>query len=124
MNGLEYDTSQTGLNTILKDWQLKVMQVVWNSPEGANSRAVHQKVNEMLTGETISRASVINFLEEWRERGVFSGKEQTGKGGYHWVYYPKMDEMGFIRYIVETIIDSLVKNYPDETKETIKQMKK
>ena len=45
MKGLEYDTSETGFNAVLKNWQLKAMQVVWGSPEGANSRVVWQKVN-------------------------------------------------------------------------------
>jgi hypothetical protein len=31
MKGLEYDASQTGFHAVLKDWQLKAMQVVWNS---------------------------------------------------------------------------------------------
>lgn len=63
MYGLEYDTSQTGFNAVLKDWQLKAMQVVWSTTKGANSRMVWIKVNQMLKDETISRASVINFLE-------------------------------------------------------------
>jgi hypothetical protein len=40
MKAIEYDVSQAGLNAILKDWELKAMQVVWDSPEGANSRTV------------------------------------------------------------------------------------
>jgi len=45
MKGIEYDLSQTGLHAVLKNWQLKAMQVVWSSPDGANSRIVYQKVN-------------------------------------------------------------------------------
>jgi hypothetical protein len=71
MKGREYDTSQAGFNAVLKDWQLKAMQVVWGSPDGANSRTVHQKVNQVLEGESISRASIINFLESQREMGIF-----------------------------------------------------
>ena len=56
MNGLEFDTSQSGFKAVLKDWQLKAMKVVWASQEGANSRTVWNKVNQALQGETISRA--------------------------------------------------------------------
>jgi predicted transcriptional regulator len=122
MYGLEYDTSQTGFYAVLKDWQLKAMQVVWSSPKGANSRIVHQKVNQMLKGETISRASVINFLEAMRKKEVLSGEETTGKGGHHWVYYPKLDEMGFKRYIVEKMITSLMENFPEATRDAINQL--
>jgi len=38
MKGIEYDTSRKGLYAVLRDWELKAMQVVWGSPEGANNR--------------------------------------------------------------------------------------
>jgi predicted transcriptional regulator len=122
MYGLEYDTSQTGFNAVLKDWQLKAMQVVWSTTKGANSRMVWIKVNQMLKDETISRASVINFLEAMRELGVISSEEETGKGGHHWVYYPKLDETGFKRYIAEKMIESLRGSFPEETREVIKNL--
>ncbi len=124
MTGFEYETSQTGFYAVLKDWQLKAMQVVWSTPKGANSRLVYEKVNQMLKGETISRASVINFLEDMREKDVLSGEEATGKGGHHWVYFPKLDEIGFKKYIVETMLGSLMENFPEETKKAIKQLNK
>ena len=96
------------------------MQVVWSNTEGLISRVVWQKVNEVLNGETISRASVINFLEAMRGMGVFTGREETGKGGYHWIYGPAMDEEGFKRFIVEKLISSLMESFPEETKEVIR----
>ena len=119
MNGIEYDTSKKGLETVLKNWQIKALQVLWNNPNGLKSVKVWTKVGETLVGETISRASVINFLDDMKEMGVLSGVEETGKGGHHWVYFPKLDETGFKKYIVEEIITSLMRNYPEETRETI-----
>jgi len=123
MKGIEYDVSQTGFLAVLKDWQLKAMQVVWGSPEGANSRIVWQKVNLLLmeTSETISRASVINFLEAMRERGVLSGDDRTGKGGHHWVYYHAMDEAGFKRFIASTLLECLMRDFPEETKKALEK---
>jgi hypothetical protein len=80
MNGVEFDIFQSDFLAVLKDWQFKAMQVIWSSSEGANSRAVWEKVNQMLGGETISRASVINFIEDMREMGSsaeFRGQERA-----------------------------------------------
>ena len=52
---------------------------------------------------------------------VLSGLEVTGKGGYHWVYSPKLDEGGFRVYIVEKMIKNLMENFPEEMREAIKQ---
>jgi hypothetical protein len=122
VRGIEYDTSQTGFYTILKNWQLKAMQVLWVTPNGINSWMVWLNVNNALKGESISTASIINFLEDMRKIGVLSGEEKTGKGGYHWIYYPKLDEGGFKKYIVEKMIASLMDSFPEETREAIKKI--
>jgi predicted transcriptional regulator len=122
MNGIVYDTSQVGLEAVLKVWQLKALHVLWSSPGGAKSFVVWEKVNKILEGETISRASIINFLEAMRETGVLSGEQETGKGGYHWVYSPAMDEAGFKQFIAKTLLEKLMKEFPAEMKEAIKTL--
>ena len=124
MNGIVYDTSKVGFEAVLRVWQLRTLQVLWSSPEGAKSLTVWMKVNKMLEGETISRASVINCLEDMREMGILKGEEKSGKGGYHWIYYPAMDEAGFKMFIVKKMIATLRENFPEETREAIKQLGK
>jgi len=121
MKGIEYDVSQASFLAVLKGWQLKAMQVVWNSPEGANSRTVWLKVNELLGSSTISRASIINFLNDLKELDVLNGDDRTGKGGHHWVYKAAMDEAGFKRFIATTLLDSLMRDFPEETKKALEK---
>lgn len=123
MNHLEYDPSQTGFAAIFKNWQLKVLQVLWSSPKGANSKSVYSAVNKTLAEDSISRASIINFLEDMRVMGVFCGVERTGKGGHQWVYSPAMDESALKTFIVETMLNSLMKSFPDETRQAISEIK-
>ena len=122
MKSIVFDTSKSGFHAVLIDWQIKVMQVVWSNPEGIISRIVWQKVNEVLEGESISRASVINCLEDMREMGVLRGVEETCKGGHRWVYSPAMDEAGFKKFIVETLIEKLMSEFPEETSIVIKTL--
>jgi len=80
MNGrIEFDTSETGLRAVLKYYQEIALRVIWASPEGLGSRTVWDRVNAGLQGKTISRASVINFLEAMREADVLKGVEKTGR---------------------------------------------
>ena len=124
MKSIVFDTSKTGFHAILRDWQIKAMQAVWNNPEGVNSRKVHQKINQVLKDESISRASAINFLEDMRNMGVLKGEEKTGKGGHHWVYYPAMGEKGFMKFIVEKLLARLMESFPAETREVIWNLNK
>jgi hypothetical protein len=119
MKSIVFDTSQLGFHSVLRGWQIKALQAVWNNPEGLNSRMVWEKVNQVLEGESISRASAIYFLDDMLEMGVLRGEERTGKGGHHMVYYPAMDEAGFKRFIAERLIANLMESFPSETKQAI-----
>jgi predicted transcriptional regulator len=68
-----------------------------------------------LKPNTISRASVINFLESMREAGVLKGEERTGKGGHRWIYSPAMNEAEFKEFIAKTLIKKLMRDFPEET---------
>ena len=121
MKSLEYDTGETGLRAVLKDYEEIALRTLWESKQGLNSRTVWQQVNKQLTPETISRASIINYLEDMRKMGVLNGVEETGKGGHHWAYAPAMDESGFKKHVAETLIGCLMRDFPEETKNAIKQ---
>ena len=80
-------------------------------------------MNAELKPGTISRASIINFLEDMRKVGVLKGVERTGKGGHRWVYSPAMDESEFKQYIARTILESLMRDFPEETAEVVKKIR-
>jgi len=123
MNGrIEFDTSETGLRAVLKDYQEIALRVIWASPEGLGSRTVWDRVNAGLQGKTISRASIINFLEAMREASVLKGVEKTGKGGHRWIYSPSMNEAEFKQYIASQLIESLMKSFPEETRAALKNL--
>ena len=89
------------------------MQVIWSGPEGVNSRTVWLKVNESLGGDTISRVSIINFLEAMREMGVLDAEDLTGKDGHQYVYKMGMSEEQFKLYVAKTLIKNLLWDFPE-----------
>jgi hypothetical protein len=119
---IEYDTAESGLRAVLKDYQEIALRAIRATPEGLGSKAVWDRVNAELKPNTISRASIINFLESMREAGVLKGEEKTGKGGHHWVYSPAMDESEFKQHIAKTILESLMRDFPEETAEAVKKI--
>jgi len=116
---IEYDSSKIGLRAVLKDYQELALRAIWATPEGLGSRAVWDRVNAELKGKTISRASIINFLESMREMRVLKGDEKTGKGGHRWIYSPAMNETEFKEFIVKTLLESLMRDFPEETRTAI-----
>jgi len=116
-----FDPAGEGLGKVLRDYQEEVLRFVWESGEGVSSRQVWSRVNEALgVGRTISRASIINFLNDMVDEGVLNYAETTGKGGIRRIYSPKLDEPSFKRHIAKTIIGSLLRDFPEETKAVIR----
>ena len=70
------------------------------------SREVWDQVNQVLPG-TISRASIINFLNASVENGLLEFKETTGKGGYRRLYTPKRSKDETSKYLSKIVQDQL-----------------
>jgi len=122
MSGFEFDPSQSGLRKTLKKWEELALRYVWEVGEvGAGSGTIWKNVNEQLgSGESISRTSVIFFMNRLVEQGVLSFRDGTGKGGHHKIYYPLMDEKGYVSNLIRTMVEGMMKEFPEEVKEVIK----
>jgi hypothetical protein len=120
---LVLDPSKSGFEKVLRDYQIEALRMVWGSAEtGATSREVYLQVNKELEGiKTVSRASIINFLNGMCDEGVLTYEEETCKGGLRRKYFPGLDEEGFKRHIAKSVIESLLKDFPTQTKEVLKE---
>ena len=117
------DPTASGLSKVLRDYQQEALRFIWKSEgKGLTSRMVHSNVKERLDGgKSISRASIINFLNAMVDEGVLDYVEETAKGGNRRVYSAKFDEAGFKRSLAESFILSLMKDFPLETSGVIKE---
>ena len=121
---LVFDPKASGLSKVFRDYQEAALRYVWKMEgKGVTSRMVHTHVNERFDGgRSISRASIINFLNAMVDEGVLDFVEETGKGGYHRVYTAKLDEAGFKRALAESVFSSLLRDFPEETKIAFKEV--
>ena len=110
MKGFSFDPSKTGLRETLREYEELALRFIWEKGElGAGSGITWKAVNERLgEGKTISRASIILFLNKMVDQGVFSWRVASGKGGYRKIYNPELDEMGYRKYLARTIVQSLM----------------
>lgn len=115
---MKVDLTASGYAVAFKDYQGEAMKYIWDlpSPVGASSRDVYLHVvrtmptKEAQGGEkrpAISRASIINFLNDMVDEGVLDFHEVTGKGGHRRIYNPGMSPMELIQYLTAQAIKSL-----------------
>ena len=121
MSGFKFDPSKPGLRKTLREYEELALRYVWSVGEqGAGSGIIWKNVNEQLgPEESISRASIIIIMNRLVDQGVLGYREGTGKGGHHKIYYPLMDEKGYVKYVLKTMVESMMRDFPEETKEVI-----
>ncbi len=121
MSGFKFDPSQDGLGKTLKGREELALRCMWDVGEdGAISRDVWERVSEGLgEGKSISWASIILFLRRVEGQGVLGSGDTTGKRGHHKIYYPQMNEKEYRIYIVKTMVESMMRDFPEETREAL-----
>jgi len=113
---LVIDPAKDGFEKVLRGYQIEALKLVWSHKgDGMTSREVYIAVNEVLGARSVSRASIINFLNAMCEEGVLDFEEETCKGGMRRKYSTGLDESGFKVHIAEVVLKSLVDDFPDET---------
>jgi len=109
----------------LKEYEELALRHIWSVGEGgASSGPIWENVNEQLgPGKSISRASIIIIMNRLVDQGVLDYREGTGKGGHHKIYYPLMDEKRYIKYLLKTMVESVRRDSPEETREILEEYK-
>ncbi|UCH56986.1 MAG: BlaI/MecI/CopY family transcriptional regulator [Candidatus Bathyarchaeota archaeon] len=120
---LVIDPSKSGFEKVLRDYQIEALKLVWSrADDGVTSREVYTHVNDALKeGKTISRASIINFLNSMCEEKILSYEEETCKGGVRRKYRPGLDEEGFKKYLAKSVFESLLRDFPEQTIEAFRE---
>jgi hypothetical protein len=114
------DPSKKGLEKVLRDYQIEALNIIWNGDNnGMTSREVYQAVNRSLGNKTISRASIINFLNDMVDENVLKYEEETCKGGTRRKYFTGLDETGFKKHVAKVVFKSLMRDFPVQTKEAV-----
>ena len=122
MKIVTYDTNNEGLLTVVKDYQAEALRYIWGLDEGkgASSRDVWVNVNVALMGKrTISRASIINFLNFMVDEDILGYHEITGKGGHRRIYHKIYDETGTKQFLAKKILSSMMEQWPEAMKSAL-----
>ena len=111
-----FDTSKKGLQTLFKPYEVALLEHIWESSIeeiGIMSGQAYQFLQQTDDVDLVkSRASVILFLNKMVEEGLLSYEEESGKGGYHKIYYPKMNKEQFAQHVVKMITRKLGEVFP------------
>jgi len=98
-----FDLEKDGLETIFRPWQLALlMEVLKHSTDGIDSRTAYGIIQ--ASDYPMSRASVINFLNDLEKEGLVRSVEESCKGGHKKIYFPQVTREGLKNYLLNRIL--------------------
>jgi predicted transcriptional regulator len=116
-------TGEAGLSMFFRDYQQIALRCLWEADDGKSSRDVWEYVNKKLKVGSISRASIINFLNSMVDNDMLNYETTTGKGGHRRIYHNKYSQSEFKQKLTEITINALIISFPEETKKTISSLR-
>ena len=54
-------------------------------------------------------------------QGVLGYKDATKKGGPYKIYYLLMDEKEYVKYLLKTMVESMKRDFPEETRQVLNE---
>ncbi len=119
---MKFNTAKQGINRVWKNYEAEAISyLIERGEEGSGSGDVfaHCVLKLSEIGESISRASVIFFLNRLVDDGLATFVERTGKGGYRRVY-SLVDRTlkAFNDTVIDKFLYALWETFPDSDKIT------
>lgn len=114
---MQLHTGKPGHNAVWKDYEdLSISFLLDVGEKGSGSGDVFSHVLFKLSelGKSISRASIIFFLNRLVDDGLASYKTRTGKGGHHRVYsLIDRTRAEFNNSVIDKFLYKLWETYPE-----------
>jgi len=116
---MKLDTAKSGLEAVFREYELAALEYVFSTDEPVGSGKVWTWINEESDygkqSKTISRASVINFLNRLVDEDLLTWEDATGKGGHHRLYVMELSRPEFARNVIDKFLETL-KTIKDQEK--------
>lgn len=114
---MKLDTAKNGINAIWKNYEVEAITFLLEvGEEGSGSRDVfeHCLFKQKQKGKSVSRSSVILFLNRLVDDGLATFTNRMGKGGFRRIYaLIERTQADFNNSVIDKILYKLWETYPE-----------
>ena len=107
---MKLDTTKSGLEAVFREYEIQTLNYLFSVKKPTNSGKVWTWINEesewgQNPENSISRASIIFFLNRLVEEDLVAWRDATGKGGHHRIYVMEMSRPEFAKKVIDKIVE-------------------
>ena len=94
-------------DTILSPLEADVLRVIWPG----RRMKVRGIYSILIPNRKVALSSVAVILDRLYERNIVDREVETGRGGIHYIYFPKKNKKEFEKSVIETAVNSLIDKF-------------
>ena len=114
-----FNTTKTDLEAIMIPWKADSLRYVWS--KGSDVVTTKDLWEHIYPLYKISRTSINQFMKSMTDAGVLENRPQTGKGGIHGRFSPKLSEEDFKGEVARTVLNKLLEFSPKVMRQFIEE---
>lgn len=96
-----------GIESILSPLESDVIRILWKS----DKTRVKEIYSILKRNRKVALTSVAVILDRLHQRGIVSRTIEKGRGGGHYIYYPKTSKQDFEESIIDHTVKKLMNNF-------------
>lgn len=118
---MKLNTDKKGLGAIFKEWHVPLIDELLKGECGSGRLHKFTEAHDIRTGgkgssKSVSRASVIFFLNDLVEENILTYRYRSGKGGHHRVYKMLFNREELAHKLIGHFVNKLLEVFPEESK--------
>ncbi|MGQ9542574.1 MAG: hypothetical protein ACUVTM_00585 [Candidatus Bathyarchaeia archaeon] len=99
------------------------MKLIWEmGGEGVIASQLHKKLRTLMKGRVISRAAILNYLNDLCAQGTLYFRKETCRGGRRKRYFPRISKAEYEKRYVRAILLKLLRVNPQYTIEALSEL--
>ncbi len=117
---MQLNTEKNGLGAIFKEWHLPLIDELFKGETGSGKLYKFAKERNISTGgkgtgNPVSRASIIFFLNDLVEENILTYEFRTGKGGHHRIYKMTLTREELAHKLIGLFVNKLLEVFPEKS---------
>lgn len=108
----QYNIGKEKGEAFLGPLEARILDTIWsNEKRPLTVRKVHES---MGNDPKLAYTTIMTTMNRLFEKGLLDREVKSGKGGLHYVYWPKMEKEAFERSAIQGVLGSLIDKFGEK----------
>lgn len=105
----QYNVGKKELQAFLGPLEAEILEAIWTSKK--RPITVREVYEKLTAKKKIAYTTVMTVMDRLYDKGLLDRRVEKGRGGFFYVYWPKLEPQNFKKSAVREVLNSLIENF-------------